>query len=86
MICPSFVCRKQPTLSLKTYLDYVVPLSAKRADHILADLQATKNDLVELYGLSEAKITVLLSGVDSRFRRPPQNEVSHNDYANKIQY
>lgn len=55
--------------NLKAYLDRVVPLSVKRADHIVADSQATKDDLLSLYGISEAKIDVLLSGVDSRFVR-----------------
>ena len=54
---------------LKAYLDAVVPRSVARADHILADSQATKDDLMELYGTPEAKITVLYSGVDNRFRR-----------------
>jgi glycosyltransferase involved in cell wall biosynthesis len=54
---------------LKAYLDAVVPRSCRRADHILADSQATKDDLIALYGLSPDKITVLLSGVDERFRR-----------------
>jgi glycosyltransferase involved in cell wall biosynthesis len=52
---------------LKRYLDSVVPRSVRRADHILADSQATKDDLVELYGTSPEKITVLLSGVNPRF-------------------
>jgi glycosyltransferase involved in cell wall biosynthesis len=52
---------------LKQYLDMVVPRSARRADHILADSQATKDDLISLYSLPESKITVLLSGVDTRF-------------------
>lgn len=53
---------------LKAYLDTVVPLSAQRADHILADSEATRQDLVDLYGLPLEKITVLLSGVDARFK------------------
>jgi glycosyltransferase involved in cell wall biosynthesis len=53
---------------LKQYLDRVVPRSVALADHILADSRATKNDLVNLYGTSPEKITVLLSGVDPRFR------------------
>ncbi|MDX2141054.1 MAG: glycosyltransferase family 1 protein [Chloroflexota bacterium] len=53
---------------LKAYLDVVVPRSCRRADHILADSQATKDDLVELYQLPSDKITVLLSGVDARFQ------------------
>lgn len=54
--------------SLKAYLDAVVPRSVKRADHILADSQATKDDLIDLYDTPESKITVLLSGVDKRFK------------------
>lgn len=52
---------------LKRYLDAVVPRSARRTDHILADSQATKDDLIALYGLPPEKITVLLSGVNPRF-------------------
>ncbi len=55
--------------SLKAYLDVVVPRSVARADHVLADSQATKDDLMALYGVADSKITVLLSGVDSRFER-----------------
>jgi glycosyltransferase involved in cell wall biosynthesis len=52
---------------LKAYLDIVVPRSVKNTDHILADSQATKDDLIDLYKTPESKITVLLSGVDKRF-------------------
>lgn len=55
--------------ALKRYLDRVVPRSVNRADHILADSQATKDDLVELYQTPSEKITVLLSGVSRAFRR-----------------
>lgn len=55
--------------SLKKYLDYVVPLSAQKADHILADSQATKDDLIDIYGLADQKISVLLSGVNKSFSR-----------------
>jgi glycosyltransferase involved in cell wall biosynthesis len=53
---------------LKAYLESVVPRSARRADHILADSAATKADLIALYGIPEAKITVLYSGVSSAFK------------------
>lgn len=53
---------------LKAYLDVVVPRSIQRADCVLADSQATKDDLVELYRTVPEKIIVLLSGVDARFR------------------
>ncbi len=52
---------------LKAYLDRVVPASVRRADHVLADSQATKDDLIELYQLSSDKISVLHGGVDQRF-------------------
>lgn len=55
--------------ALKSYLDQVVPRSVRRATHVLADSQATKDDLVALYGVDSSKVTVLLSGVDSRFRK-----------------
>lgn len=55
--------------NLKRYLDMVVPRSVGRADHVLADSQATKDDLIALYNTSADKITVLLSGVDARFHR-----------------
>lgn len=53
--------------SLRVYLERVVPRSTYQADHILADSEATKRDLIELYSIPPEKITVLLSGVDSRF-------------------
>lgn len=55
-------------ITLKTYLDRTVPYSVKRADHVLADSQATKDDLIDLYGTPPEKITVLLSGVDANFQ------------------
>ena len=54
--------------ALKAYLDAVVPRSVEAADHILADSAATKSDLIDLYRTLADKITVLYSGVDSRFR------------------
>lgn len=55
------------TLALRRYLSDVVPRSVKRAHHVLADSRATKEDLIELYSTPSDKITVLYSGVDSRF-------------------
>jgi glycosyltransferase involved in cell wall biosynthesis len=53
---------------LRAYLDVVVPRSIARADHVIADSQATKDDIIALYNTPAAKITVLLSGVDPRFQ------------------
>jgi len=53
--------------SLRAFLNKAVPRSVKRATHVLADSQATKNDLIELFGTPAEKITVLYSGVEARF-------------------
>lgn len=53
---------------LRAYLNDVVPRSTRRATHIIADSSATKADLIDVYKLSPEKITVLLSGVDPRFK------------------
>lgn len=63
------------TPALVNYLNRVVPRSIRRATHILADSEATKADLVELWQVAPEKVTVLYSGVDALFRpvtRPRQ--------------
>jgi glycosyltransferase involved in cell wall biosynthesis len=65
--------------NLKRYLDQVVPRSVRRADHVLADSQATKDDLIALYGAAPEKISVLLSGVNPRFK-PTQDETIRARY------
>ncbi len=52
---------------LRGYLDIVVPRSVRRATHLLADSQATKDDLMALYHTPEEKITVLYAGVSGGF-------------------
>jgi glycosyltransferase involved in cell wall biosynthesis len=56
------------TPSLVNYLNKIVPRSVRRSTHILADSQATKRDLIEWYEVSPKKVTVLYSGVTSRFK------------------
>jgi glycosyltransferase involved in cell wall biosynthesis len=46
----------------------MVPRSARRAERVLTVSERTKRDLVELYGLDEAKVVVTPNGVDGRFR------------------
>ncbi len=60
------------TPSLIRFLNDAVPRSVARATHILADSQATKDDLQQLWQVPADKITVLYSGVDERFRPVPQ--------------
>ena len=54
--------------NLRSYLARVVPRSVDRADHILADSQATKNDLIDLLHVPAEKITVVYPGVEARFQ------------------
>lgn len=49
------------------FLRRVVPESARRAAHIIADSHATARDLTALYEIPPEKITVIHSGVDGRF-------------------
>ena len=54
--------------TLLRFLQRVVPASARRASHVVADSHATARDLTELYGVPSSRITVIHSGVDARFR------------------
>jgi glycosyltransferase involved in cell wall biosynthesis len=45
----------------------LVPRAVRRARRVLAVSERTKRDLVELYGVPEAKIVVTPNGVDARF-------------------
>jgi glycosyltransferase involved in cell wall biosynthesis len=60
------------TPALVNYLNRAVPWSVGRATHILADSQATKDDLLNLWNVPADKVTVLYSGVDRAFQ--PANE------------
>lgn len=56
------------TTELVRYLNKVVPRSILRANHILADSQATKDDLIDIWHTPSSKISVLYSGVSPDFR------------------
>jgi glycosyltransferase involved in cell wall biosynthesis len=52
---------------LLRFLKRIVPRSVRRATHLIADSQATANDLTALYDAPPERITVIYSGVDARF-------------------
>jgi glycosyltransferase involved in cell wall biosynthesis len=54
--------------SLRNWLERVVPRSLERADHVLADSENTRQDLIELFRLAPETITVVGAGVEERFR------------------
>ena len=49
--------------------------SARLADHIISISEATKADLVNLFGIREEKISVIYPGFDDVFTRLPQNRL-----------
>jgi len=52
---------------LGAYLEKAVPRSVARADHILADSDATRRDLIDLLHIPPGKVTTRYGGVASRF-------------------
>jgi glycosyltransferase involved in cell wall biosynthesis len=54
--------------SLRRFLERAVRRSVERAHRVLADSQATQDDLAELWRIAPGKIEVLRSGVDARFQ------------------
>lgn len=86
---PSSVCPQVTTvhdLVFKKYPETVDPLirttQAKRLRkiahsgvHVIADSLSTKNDLMEIYGISQSRIDVVYPGIDSLYTVPPQTEI-----------
>ncbi len=53
---------------LRAYLNRVVPRSVRRATHVLADSEATRQDLISLWNTPRDKVTVIYCGVEPHFR------------------
>ncbi|MGB0387139.1 MAG: glycosyltransferase family 4 protein [Ardenticatenaceae bacterium] len=53
---------------LRRYLQSAVPYSIKRATHVFADSESTRQDIIDYYNTEPAKITVVYPGVEPRFR------------------
>lgn len=56
------------TADSRRYYNDQIERAVRRADHILADSEATKNDLVNMLDVPATKITVHMLGVDERFQ------------------
>lgn len=59
------------TAESRRYYNAQIEASVRRADHILADSEATKSDLIEILDVPAEAITVHMLGVDERFRPLP---------------
>jgi glycosyltransferase involved in cell wall biosynthesis len=60
---------------LRTFLQAAVPHSVRRAAHIIADSEATRQDLISLYNCPPQKVSVVLSSVALRFQRTTSAEI-----------
>uniref|UniRef100_A0A832DRN0 Glycosyltransferase family 1 protein n=1 Tax=candidate division WWE3 bacterium TaxID=2053526 RepID=A0A832DRN0_UNCKA len=56
------------------FLKKFVPLSVRQADRVIAISENTKEDLREVYGIPEEKVTVINPGVDLKVFRPQGRE------------
>jgi glycosyltransferase involved in cell wall biosynthesis len=70
--------------SLRQFLSHSVPHAARHATRIIADSQATKDDLIEWLKLPAEKISVVYAGVDERFQ-PITDEAQRNTVRAKYQ-
>ena len=61
--------------SLRRYLSRAVPHAVSQADLVLADSQNTRQDIIELLGVTPGKVEVLYPGVDDRFRSLKDEEL-----------
>lgn len=58
----------------RRYYNGQIEAAVRHADHILADSEATRQDLTTMLGVPSAKITVHMLGVDESFRPLPDDE------------
>jgi glycosyltransferase involved in cell wall biosynthesis len=56
------------TADSRRYYNGQIEAAVRQADHILADSEATKRDLIHMLNVPAEKITVHMLGVDERFR------------------
>lgn len=61
----------------RRYYNDQIETATQQADHILADSQATKNDLIDMLGVPAEKITVHMLGVDERFKPLPNDTLEY---------
>jgi glycosyltransferase involved in cell wall biosynthesis len=60
----------------RAYLGATMPLFSRRASALIAISETTKRDLVALYGVDPARITVIPEAADPRFRPQPDDVVA----------
>jgi glycosyltransferase involved in cell wall biosynthesis len=63
------------TTSQRRMLDLTTRWNARVARHIIAISETTKRDLIDLYGVSPERVTVIHHGVGAQFRPQPADEI-----------
>ncbi|MBN1486828.1 MAG: glycosyltransferase family 4 protein, partial [Anaerolineae bacterium] len=63
------------------YLNATLPLYCKRASHIIAVSEATRQDIIHSYDIPEEKISVIYEAADPKFQ--PQSQKKVNDVRNR---
>jgi len=63
-----------PSRKAKMYYKVMFPMALRKSKRIIAVSESTKRDLIELYRISPAKISVIYEGVDDKFFRDVPNE------------
>jgi glycosyltransferase involved in cell wall biosynthesis len=58
------------------YLHWSTAHNGRRSRRIIADSEATRNDLMTHYGIDEAKIDVVYPGVDPALQRPSDDKIT----------
>jgi glycosyltransferase involved in cell wall biosynthesis len=66
------------TADSRRYYNDQIESATRQADHILADSEATKIDLINMLGVQADKITVHMLGVDEQFRPLSETELREN--------
>lgn len=64
------------TAESRRYYNGQIRRAVRQADHILADSEATRHDLVHMLGVPPEQITVHMLGVDPRFKPLPEEEIA----------
>jgi glycosyltransferase involved in cell wall biosynthesis len=63
------------TADSRRYYNGQIEAAVRQADHILADSEATKTDMIQMLGVPAHKITVHLLGVEDNFQPLPENKL-----------
>jgi glycosyltransferase involved in cell wall biosynthesis len=64
------------TADSRRYYNGQIEAAVRRADHIMADSDATCADIVDLLGVPPEKVTTVLLGIDDHFRPAPPEAVA----------